>query len=126
MEELYEEATFRLSPYDCTLIRKSSMDSLADFKDESLDFVYIDSNHQFRYIAEDLYEWSKKVKKGGIISGHDYHAVNHPKWNACDVPQVLHAYIDCFRIKTWYVLGSKGHRENEKRDKYRSWLWTKE
>ena len=126
MEELYQEAKIRLAPYDCTIIRKSSMGALADFEDESLDFVYIDSNHQFRFIAEDLFEWSKKVRDGGVVSGHDYHPIRGSKWNACDVPQVLHAYIDCYQIKTWYILGSKRHRENEVRDSYRSWMWIKE
>lgn len=126
MEEICEESKIRLIPYDYTLIRKSSMDALFNFEDESLDFVYIDGNHQFRYIAEDLFEWPKKVKRGGIISGHDYFTVRHPKWNACDVPQILHAYIDCFQIDTWFVLGSRRPKEGEKRDKYRSWLWRKE
>ena len=48
------------------------MDAVKDFKDESLDFVYIDANHGYESTKEDIREWSKKVKKGGIVSGHDY------------------------------------------------------
>jgi hypothetical protein len=39
------------------------MDALNDFEDDSLDFVYIDGNHEFPYVAEDLFHWSKKVRK---------------------------------------------------------------
>ena len=55
-------ATQKLRGYNCQLIKKSSMEALADFADKSLDFVYIDANHEFQYIAEDIVEWSKKVK----------------------------------------------------------------
>lgn len=68
----YAEAKERLKPYNAKLIRKFSMDAVKDFKDGSLDFVYIDGNHNFDYVMQDIIEWSKKVKKGGIIAGHDY------------------------------------------------------
>ena len=41
-------------------------------EDESLDFVYIDGNHSFDFITQDLQFWFPKVRKGGILSGHDY------------------------------------------------------
>jgi predicted O-methyltransferase YrrM len=40
--------------------------------DEPLDFVYIDANHDYKYVLEDCNTWLPKIKKGGIISGHDY------------------------------------------------------
>src|SRR4029078_12029070 len=73
LDFLYGHTKRILAPYpDCTIIRKTSMEAVKDFKDESLDFVYIDGNHQLRYVIEDLVEWSKKIRSGGIISGHDY------------------------------------------------------
>lgn len=35
------------------------------------DFIYIDGNHRYKYIKEDLKLYSKKIKEGGIIGGHD-------------------------------------------------------
>jgi len=71
--EFYEsEAKRRLEKYDVNFIKKFSMDAVKDFEDESLDFVFIDANHGFEYCYDDIREWSKKVKKGGIVSGHDY------------------------------------------------------
>lgn len=123
----YEHTKRVLAPYsNCKIIRKTSMDALEDFKDESLDFVYIDANHDFRYIAEDLSEWTKKVKKGGIVSGHDYFftktKTGQPHWH---VAYVLKAYINCFGIENWYVLGRKETVRGEKRDKWRSWMFVK-
>ena len=40
-------------------------------KDESLDIVYIDANHTYDSVIEDLTLWLPKVKLGGYITGHD-------------------------------------------------------
>lgn len=42
------------------------------FEDESLDFVYIDGNHAYDYVKQDLEKWWPKVKPGGLVMGHDY------------------------------------------------------
>lgn len=69
----YERAKRILAPYDATLIKKASSEAVKDFEDNSLDFVYIDSNHTYKYTLEDLTIWSPKVRSGGIVSGHDYY-----------------------------------------------------
>jgi len=69
----YERAKKILAPFDAILIKKKSMDAVKTFADNSLDFVYIDSNHTYEYTLQDITEWSKKVRSGGIISGHDYY-----------------------------------------------------
>ena len=71
-QDYYQRAVEKLAPYNCELIRASSMDAVKDFDDESLDFVYIDANHDYEFVKEDIREWSKKVRIGGIVSGHDY------------------------------------------------------
>jgi len=68
----YEHVLKILEPYDATVIRKDSMEAVKDFENNSLDFVYIDANHMFDYVVKDIIEWAKKVKKGGIVAGHDY------------------------------------------------------
>ena len=81
---LYAETCERLKPYSCTIIRETSMSAVKHFADRSLQFVYIDGNHHYSYVYEDLQEWSKKVMVGGIISGHDYRHYNgetSKNWN---------------------------------------------
>jgi hypothetical protein len=72
LDRFYEISKNRLAPYNCKLVRKFSNVAALDFSDASLDFVYIDANHDYQYVTEDLANWSRKVKIGGIISGHDY------------------------------------------------------
>jgi len=117
--ELLENATKLLEPYDCTIIKKTSMEALSDIPDESLDFVYIDGNHSLPYITADIYEWNRKVKSGGVISGHDYFLNNHnPYWiRICHVKHAVDIYEKIFEVNK-YIIG-------EGVDKYPSWCWIK-
>lgn len=116
----------RLKPYEnITLIRKMSMDAVEDFADESIDFVYIDGNHRFQYVAEDLMRWGRKVKTGGIICGHDYALFRHRNvGGGCQVKEIVDAYARSFEMNFW-VLGRRTVRPGEKRDRMRSWMFFK-
>lgn len=72
LDNAYKEAQERLTRFNVEFIKKTSMEALEDFNDNSLDFVFIDGNHTFEYVVNDIAGWSKKVKPGGIVSGHDY------------------------------------------------------
>lgn len=126
---LYGHAKRTLEPYNnVEIIRATSMDAVKDFKNNSLDFVYIDGNHNFRYIAEDIYEWIWKVKPGGIVSGHDYFCTIPEARNIlCHVGVIVDAYVKCFNIKNFYTFGrSKPLEEETQNDKYLSWMFIKE
>lgn len=41
-------------------------------QDESLDFIYIDANHTYDAVKQDLKLWYPKIKSGGLVMGHDY------------------------------------------------------
>lgn len=62
-----------LAPYHATVIKKKSMDAVKDVPDQSLDFVFIDADHSYGAVRNDVREWTKKVREGGIVSGHDYY-----------------------------------------------------
>lgn len=126
---LYGHAQRVLAPYkNCETVRKTSMEAVRDFEDGSIDFVYIDGHHGFKYVAEDIWEWSKKVRKGGMVSGHDY---GDYLTSALD-PYVIHvryvvdAYTKALKINNWYVLGRDKKVEGERRDGWRSWFWFKQ
>jgi len=121
--KIYNYAIANLSRFpNCEIVRKTSMEAAKDFKDNSLDFVFIDGHHGFKYVAEDLWEWSKKVRPGGTISGHDYVLMKKPVRDpfAIHVAYVVNAFTDCFGIKDWYILGNL---KDSKRDKWRSYMW---
>jgi predicted O-methyltransferase YrrM len=42
------------------------------FQDGSLDGVFIDADHTYEAVKMDIQNWMPKVRKGGILAGHDY------------------------------------------------------
>ncbi|MEM4181809.1 MAG: class I SAM-dependent methyltransferase [Candidatus Pacearchaeota archaeon] len=38
---------------------------------EKVDFIYIDGNHEYKYVKEYMNKYWPIVKKGGIMAGHD-------------------------------------------------------
>ena len=54
------------------MIRGTSKITSNMFLDGSLDFVYIDANHAYDFVKEDIDLWYPKVKEGGYLLGHDY------------------------------------------------------
>jgi len=55
-----------------TKLKGDSIEMAKTFENKSLDFVYIDADHQFSSVLHDIVAWLPKVRSGGIISGHDY------------------------------------------------------
>ena len=53
-------------------MRMFSNESVKLIPDESLDLVFIDANHSYESVKEDIKIWKSKIRKGGILSGHDY------------------------------------------------------
>jgi len=107
IDTVYKYALERTSKYpNCKLIRKTSMEALADFPKRSLDFVYIDGNHGFGYVAMDLMKWSDKVRRGGVIAGHDYYSTQANR-ELRQVGNVVDAYAKTYDYINWYILGSK-------------------
>lgn len=56
-----------------TDMRMTSMEAVEKFEDESVDFVFIDGSHEYKDIKDDIAHWLPKVKKGGVLAGHDYY-----------------------------------------------------
>jgi len=121
LDSFYDKVQERLAAFgNYEIVRKFSMDAVKDFADESLDFVYIDANHGFEFVAQDIGFWSRKVKRGGIVSGHDY-----IRRSGVHVVQAVHGYVYCYGIKPWFLLGRQAKIPGEKRDTSRSWFWVK-
>jgi predicted O-methyltransferase YrrM len=62
-----------LASFHTNIMKTTSMEAVLKVPDESLDFVFIDGDHHFDYVMEDIIGWTRKVRKGGIVSGHDFY-----------------------------------------------------
>ena len=97
-ERIYNTCLKTLEGYNVTIIRKASMDAVNDIPLESLDFVYIDGDHTFDHVMEDIIHWSQRVRSGGIIACHDFHYGSN-----VDVVEAVKAYTRAHHIDPWYV-----------------------
>ena len=74
------------------MVRDFSVNAAKQFKDESLDWVFIDANHSFDAVTEDMDAWFPKLKKGGLFSGHDY--MNNTTWpHFCEVKSAVDKWM---------------------------------
>jgi hypothetical protein len=73
-DQVYQDMLERISLYSdkIIVIKKSSLDVALTFPDGFFDFIYIDGNHNYESVKQDMYAWFPKVKKGGLLSGHDF------------------------------------------------------
>lgn len=125
LDRFYAETQERLAPFrHVRLLRQFSVEAAKDFADGSLDFVYLDGNHNLPNVIADLTAWTPKVRVGGIIAGHDY--AKHRWPNQIHVVQGVQAWTSAYDIRPWFVLGRTEKREGELRDDARSWFWVHE
>jgi hypothetical protein len=84
-------------------IRKDSVEASKQFEDNSCDVVFIDMDHTFDAVMRDIQAWTKKVKIGGYIAGHDYtpaykHSVVRAVRSSFDLPSISQK-LDCWVVK---------------------------
>jgi hypothetical protein len=53
-------------------LKMSSEQAAELFEDGTLDFVFLDADHAYSSVRRDLEGWFPKVKRRGVLGGHDY------------------------------------------------------
>jgi len=110
-----QTAIDRLSKYPGNrIIQRTSMEVACCVTEQSLDFVYIDGDHTFDPVMCDIIEWSKRVRPGGIVSGHDY-IKQFPglRW-------AVKTYAKIHRLEIYFT-----ERQNRGADRYISFYFRK-
>lgn len=71
---LFEAFTKNMEPVKeyYNAVRLPSVEAAKLYEDESLDFVFIDGAHDADNVEADVKAWLPKVKKGGMLTGHDW------------------------------------------------------
>jgi predicted O-methyltransferase YrrM len=75
----------------CNPIKSNSVDASSLFENNSLDFVFIDASHDYEDVKNDIKCWLPKVRKKGILAGHDYQM---------DFLGVIKGVLECLPIYT--------------------------
>lgn len=54
------------------LHKMHTVDAAELYADEHFDFVFIDADHRYEGVRDDIAAWWPKVRSGGILMGHDF------------------------------------------------------
>lgn len=122
--QLFTFTRGRLAPFSSRneILRLTSKEAAALFTDGSLDFVYIDANHSYEAVTEDIKLWWPKVKSGGVFAGHDYVNGDIKPQGVFGVKSAVDEFVQTYAQKvyltpekwpTWYVI-----KNNELRTRF--------
>ncbi len=114
-EDRLRIARSKLDKHKVRFIRNTSEQAAEwEIPDGMLDFVYIDADHRFDHVMQDIILWFKKIRRGGILSGHDYDFGNGDVGDAVKV-FCKHHGLDFYLTKL----------TGEYPDNVRSWFFAK-
>jgi len=73
-EKAFRKNLVRYGIYKSVKIHRLKTDDASKLypKIEQFDMVFIDADHTYSSVRNDIFLWLPKVKKGGIIAGHDF------------------------------------------------------
>lgn len=112
MDGAYRTAMERLRSLNVTIMRAFSADAASQVQNRSLDFVFIDGNHVYDAVREDLTCWAPKVRPGGFLAGHDFRVFARKPF--VQVVLAVTDYTAAHQIDPWFVLAA---------DRTPSFLW---
>lgn len=108
----YLSTIFRLNRF-CSrsvVLRMISEDAARLFSDHQLDFIFIDGNHGYEYVKQDLELWYPKIKPNGLFAGDDYLFTPEGKTPVKDAVDEfvaannLNLYLTKERFPRWYLI----------------------
>ena len=82
-------------------IRALSVEASNNFSKNQLGFVFIDGDHRYLEVKNDIKAWYDKVRIGGIIGGHDYTNAEGVKYA---VDELFYEHDVQFFKNSWYLI----------------------
>lgn len=75
------------------LHRQFSYKAVHQFPENYFDFVYIDGNHNYEFALRDLHDFAGKLKRGGLLFGHDFFEDSFAKENHYGVIDAVNSFV---------------------------------
>ena len=94
----------------CVRIKKSSNEAVGNMKNEYFDFIFIDGDHSYPAVSDNLINWWPKLKANGIMCGDDYHEKCFPGVVKA-VKEFAHAHHLTLSLSgnTFWMFSKKNH-----------------
>ena len=71
-QDVYQIFLNNMGNRNFTALKMDSIQASKQFEDNSCDVVYIDMDHTYEAVKQDILLWLPKVKYNGFLAGHDY------------------------------------------------------
>lgn len=82
-----------------TVIKADAATAHEGFFNDFFDFIYHDANHTYEFVKQQLEAWYPKLKKGGIMAGHDYFDGNYELLGIFGVKQAVDEFAAVHGLK---------------------------
>ncbi|MBI2625271.1 MAG: class I SAM-dependent methyltransferase [Candidatus Nealsonbacteria bacterium] len=78
IDPIFSDSARKIIRKPAVFLQMKSEEAVKQFLDESLDLVFIDADHSYEEVKKDIEFWLPKIRKGGVLTGHDYDYPRHP------------------------------------------------
>lgn len=103
-DDLHNRIKLKFQYENVEILRLPSLDAARDFRDGTLDLVYIDGNHTHDYVLEDLNAWLPKIRKGGTLCGHDWQITKKAVAEFCEAHKLSINHITSEKSTASYFI----------------------
>lgn len=98
MDKIYSYVVERLkNDSRIKILKISSVEAQKTFSYQYFDFIYIDGNHLYEFVKQDLELFYGKVKSNGFIVGDDYNSPN--SWWQDGVTKAVDEFVEKNNLK---------------------------
>jgi len=105
-DTLYQFAVARLALYPNAIIsRIDSKQFIIDNKDinGNYDFVFLDGSHDYKDVIWECMHYSKIIKPGGVLSGHDYNIFEGVNKAVDEFADITGKQVHTLSGNIWYI-----------------------
>lgn len=71
IRKVFDDNIKQFETKNLEVLSMTSEEAVKKFSNQSLDVVFIDGDHRYEYIRKDIELWLPKLKKNGLMCGHD-------------------------------------------------------
>jgi hypothetical protein len=87
--------------------RMWSAEAAASWPDASFDYVYVDADHTYDGVRDDLRCWFPKVRAGGVLAGHDYRKENRRSPIRFGVVQAVTEFLQAHGLQEYFHVSAE-------------------
>ena len=93
-EKIYRDVCARFAGRsEVAIHRQFSYRIAQQFPERHFDFVYLDGNHTYEFVLQDLLDFGPKVKDEGLIIGHDFFEDAYASQHRYGVIDAVHRFL---------------------------------